>query len=281
MGLDTFLGADDASDSPATPAATEVVATGVKPAETAVADSATPATPAGQTIEKTDKPEGDEPKAETDDRTRDGKGRFTKQDAVDEVTGLKTALRQTRAEKQQLKRQLEEQGKETSKRSFFDDPDAALDERDQRLQTMVDSRFYDLCEEHAKTRHADFEQIVDPLIEACEEDRGLGQQVFAHIRSSKDPAEALFRFAVNRRELQSVGGDLGKYKDSIEAPLRLKIKDLESKLADATTKLGNLSRVPQSLNSQGSATPQQISDEEADREDSLDSIVEPRKKRRA
>jgi hypothetical protein len=276
--LDSFLVAGKAADSTASTPAATAAATDVKPVETApVVASAAPAASAGQALEKPEgaaaKPEGEVAKPDGTEQVRDDKtGRFK----ADEQMVPLSALQQERQRRQAAERAGQQQ--EAPKKNFWDDPEGVIKEQVDQVRVESKSRFYDLCEERAKEKHDNFDEVVNIVMEEAQSDETLGRHLFELVDGARDPAEALYRFSVNRREMRAVGGDLEKYKDSIAKPLRDELKTLQASYEALKTQLDNLSKVPNSLSATPSATRGDLAADQAVTRKPLSEIVKPRKR---
>lgn len=287
--LSEILSGDTAPDTNASAPETKVEpVTDVKPAEGEKPDApSAPSAEQAKTDESKaeDKTEGDD---KSDDKTRDEKGRFKtdekdKSVKPDEIASLRKALQAERKKRQELEQRAKEQPKdEKPKTDFWTDPDAAVEERlsarEEKLRRESETRFFSLCEKLAKAKHDDYEAVVESLIQETENDPNLARQVFSEARQSDDPAEFLYSTAKHRSEMKAVGGDLGKYKESVEAPLREQVKKLEAEKKALEEKLEKLGKVPSSLNAQPSATRASV-ELEATEDESLEEIAKPRKRR--
>lgn len=224
---------------------------------------------------------------------RDDKGRFKSLEELQtELAGKNAALKEERRKRQELERRQQEAAKpkdEKPKTDFWTDPDTALDERlterEQRLQRESDTRFFNLCEEAARDKHADYDEVVSQLMEETGEDESLAQQVFAAARAAKNPALYFYKTAVNRREMKAVGGDLAKYKESVVEPFIKQIAERDQKITGLETEVKSLKgqlekigKVPSSLNAEPSASRGAVASEAVEPH-SLDEIVKPRKRR--
>lgn len=254
-----------------------------QPAEETSAPSAEQATTGDAKAEGESKdPEGEA----KPDASRDDKGRFVKPDEKDkskpdEVASLRKALQAERKKRQELEKK-EPPKDEKPKKDFWEDPEGAIEERlsarEQTIRRETEARFFALCERQAKAKHNDYEAVVESLIEETDGNPILAQQVFSQARESDDPAEFLYSYATHRREMKAVGGDLGKYKSSIEAPHLERIGKLEEENKALKDKLEKLGKIPSSLNAQPSATRAAV-ESEAVEDDSLEEITKPRKRR--
>lgn len=293
---DVLSGAgDDASaSSESAPAASEkpAAATDVKPEQPAKQEPAAAPSAAKTTEPKTEQPKAEDAKADTAevDRARNEKGQFAK---ADEVASLRTALQEERRKRQDLERKQRDQEaapkQELPKKDFWDDPDAALEERltplEQKLRNEYESRLFGIYEENARDKHTDYDEIVDELLTEARDDAALGSQVFTQAKAARNPAEFLYTYAKNRRELKAVGGDLGKYKETVAAEYTPKITALETEnstlkaeIKQLKAQLDNIGKVPSSLNAEPSAT-RATAEAEAAEDESLGDIFKPRKRR--
>lgn len=271
--LTEILSGEAAPETPAT-TAPESPATDVK--TTVSTDPAAPASSAGQATES--KADGEPavvtPETEEQARVRDEKGRFTK---PEEVASLRTAMQEERRRRQDAERRLAESTAEP-KKDVWEDPEAFIEEKVQAVRSETDARFYSLSERLSKEQHSDFDPTVNALLAECETDPSLGQLVFQQVRASNHPAEALYTYATNRREMKMVGGDLGKYRESISAPLKQQNAELAAENKRLKDQLENLSKVPSSLNGEPSASRTNV-ETEATGPEPLSEILKPRKRR--
>lgn len=234
--------------------------------------------------ESKDKPEGED----KPDRAREEKERLEKTDAKDksekpdEIASLRKALQAERKKRQELEKAKEPPKDDKPKKDFWEDPEAAVGERvsaeTEKVRREADARYFGLCERMAKAKHDDYEATVEALIQDTETDPILAQQVFSQARQADDPAEFLYSYATHRKEMKAVGGDLGKYKSSLEAPHLARIGELEKENQALKDKLDKLGKIPSSLNAQPSATRATV-ESEAVEDDSLEEITKPRKRR--
>ena len=241
---------------------------------------ATTATPAVQATEvKAEPAKADAPKVEADtkDRTRDEKGRF-KTEAEEQVAGAQAALVAERKKRQALERQLQERDAKP-KKDFFEDPEGALNERDQKLRSEADERFFLMCEDAAKDSHKDYDAIVSAFLEDAEEDRTLAARTFPEMRKARNPAEFLYKSAKLHSEMKAVGGDLGKYRESVETPLKTELAARDAKIKELEAQLSQLGKVPSSLTTEQSSSRASVEADEANNPPPMDDILKPRKRR--
>ncbi len=218
--------------------------------------------------------ESDKPK-----QSRDEQGRFTKTD--EEIKALRTAMQEERRKRQDLEARIAKQAESaTPKKDFFEDPEGALNERDAKLRAESDERFFKLCERSAKARHADYDEVVSRFFEDAKDDPALAHQVYSQVRSADDPAQFLYNAAKIRSELKSVGGDLAKYREGVESPLKAQIAERDAKIKELETQLANLGKLSPSLNAEQSSTRAQV-EADAAAPTPLDDIFNRKKQRRA
>lgn len=251
-----------------TPTAEPAQATDVKP----TAEAEAPATSAGQATETK---EGETP-PDTSAQVRDENGRFVKRE---EVTALRTAMQEERRKRQELERRMAESTDTTPKPTIWEDPDAFVDGKVAKVKEESDARFYSLSERLAKGQHADFDDVVNALLEDCQNDPSLGKLVHQHVSGAEHPAEELYRYASNRREMKVAGGDLGKYVETHTAPLKQQNAELTAENARLKAQLENLSKVPSSLTAEPSASRAQVASDAANTTESLTDILQTRKRR--
>lgn len=287
------------------PAEAEKPAASAPPAEQAKTEVTPEPKAADKSAEEAAKTEGSQP--------RDEKGKFAKPEeklddkepkegGEDTVVGLRNALHAARKQKQDADRRAKEAEQraleaakpktETPKKDFWDDPESAIDARILEAQRTADARYFNLCESFVKREHADYEEIVGELIEETDADAALATQVFAAAKAAENPAEYLYKTAKNRREMKAIGGDLGKFKESITEPFKAQLAEKDKVIAERDTKLAEqakqiqslqsqldkLGKVPASLNTEPSASRATVDAESAEAP-SLASIVEPKKRR--
>jgi len=194
-------------------------------------------------------------------------------DIQSELKGIKTALKKERDKNKAL---AAEQREEIPKTSWDEDPDKALEERLADQAQSLENRFYVMCENLVKADHDDFDKVVGTFMEEAEDNQALAGNVYQQMSGEANPALYLYNFAKNRAEMSEVGGDLSKYKESIEAPLNVKISELEKANKELTDQLQSLGKVSPSLNKEPSATKVQVDAEALDDDTPFDDIVKSR-----
>jgi len=152
------------------------------------------------------------------------------------------------------KRQIAEAKAKEPKPDFWVDPDAAMDvrvqESEKRLLDEVDTRaeararqlFLHYTEGAARGRYSDYDQVR----EVFAEEAGRNPVLATQLREAPDPAEFIYRQGKTALELRQVGGDLGAYRQRVEAEIRAKLE------AEYTAKAARTASIPQSLNTEPS-----------------------------
>ncbi len=242
----------------------------VKPEE-----SAKPASDLKDQKPDADKPKGEEAKDEKpeDKKPEEDQSKSELADITKELQGLKKALRGERD-----KRQAAEREEPKPKTSWDEDPDKALEERLSEQTQNAENRFYLLCENLVKAVHDDFDDVVKAFMESAEDDPALAGQVYQQMGAEANPAEYLYNFAKNRAEMSEVGGDLSKYKESIEQPLNVKIEELEKQNKELSDQLQSLGKLTPSLNDEPSTAQAKIDAESASEPTPMGDIVGPKKR---
>lgn len=241
--------------------------TDVKPAEAAEK-------PSGSKEKEPDKPEakaeepGDKPEKKEPDQGEDALA-----SVKEELSSIKKALKSEREKRQRVEA---EQREAPEKTSWDEDPDKALEERLAEQAQTTENRFYVMCENLVKAEHDDFDEVVGAFMEEAEDNQALAGSVYQQMSQEANPAQYLYTFAKNRSETKAFGGDLGKYKDSIEEPLNVKVKELEKANKELTEQLESLGKVSPSLNKEPSATSSQVDDDAANEDTPFDDIVKQR-----
>jgi hypothetical protein len=243
--------------------------------EKPAADNAASASPSEAQVDAKSKDKSDD----KPQRDRDEHGRFTKTD--EEIKALRTAMQDERRKRQDLEARLAKQAQPPPKKDFFEDPEGALNERDAKLRNEADERFFKLTERAAKARHTDYEEVVSAFFEDAQNDPALAQQIYSQVRSADDPAQFLYNTAKIRAEMKAVGGDLAKYREGVEAPLKTQLAERDAKIKELETQLANLGKLSPSLNNQQSSTRAQVEADAAATHTPLDEIFPKQKRRRA
>ena len=226
-----------AESEPETALATDVKAEAEKPAAEAAPSAATP-----------------EIKAEAEtkpDVQRDDKGRFSpKPEEKPEQMVPLSALLAERARRR-------EPDAAKPKTSVFEDEDRGISERVAEHVEPLQRQVFDLQLKLAKTQHTDFDDSVMTFLKASQTDAVLKYQA----DNAPDPLAFIYREGKRIKELADVDGDIGKYREKVTTEERAKYSDLETKYKALQAEVAALkqskdkqSKVPQSLNSEQSAT---------------------------
>ena len=251
-------------------------------------DDVKPGKPAEPTSDSKDqKPDADKSDADKlkDEKAADEKlvaekleaedqGKSELADITKELKSLKKALRSERDKRQAAERDE----KPKPKTSFDEDPDKAIEEALSVQEQKTENRFYLLCENLVKAKHDDFDEVVNVFMESTEDDQVLAGQVYQQMGMEANPAEYLYSFAKNRTEMSDVGGDLSKYKESIEQPLNVKIEELQKQNKELSDQLQSLGKLSSSLNDEPSTAQASIDAASASEPTPMDDIVGPKKR---
>jgi hypothetical protein len=249
-----------------------------KPSKETAATSAAQATEVKDTKAepaKAEKPK--EPEAEAK-RTRDEKGRF-KTEAEEQVAGAQAALVAERRKRQELERRLQEQAKPVEKKDFFADPEAALNERDQKIRAEHAEKFFVMSEDLIRDQHEDYDAVVQAFMADAEADPSIATRTFAEMQKARNPAAFLYKSAKLHGEMKAVGGDLGKYRETVEAPLKTEIATRDAKIKELEAQLSQLGRVPSSLSTEQSSTRASVEADSAATPMPIGDIFKPKKRR--
>ena len=135
-----------------------------------------------------------------------------------------------------------------------------------------------LCENLVKAKHDDFDDVVKAFMEGAEDDPVLAGQVCQQMGMEANPAEYLYSFAKNRAEMSEVGGDLSKYKESIEQPLNVKLEELQKQNKELSDQLESLGKLSPSLNDEPSTAKASIDAASANEPTPMGDIIGPKKR---
>lgn len=109
-----------------------------------------------------------------------------------------------------------QQGNQQPPPDFFEDPDAAFNQRFAPIQQQLENNRLDTSEMMARTSHGD--ELVNQAMQAAQ--RGGFLSEFARERH---PYDALVRWYKREQVLQTVGDDPDAYRKSIEEQVRRKV----------------------------------------------------------
>jgi hypothetical protein len=117
-------------------------------------------------------------------------------------------------------------GAKEAPKSFWDDPEGALNKQKQEIQQAIVGTRLQTSEAIARGRHQDFDEKVAVFTELAHSVPGLGAQMMA----SGDPAEFVYRTATNHQLLQQAGG-INELRKKIEEETTVKVrKQIEEEL---------------------------------------------------
>lgn len=251
----------DAPEAPAPEASPEPVV------DAAPAPEAAPAPKA----EAAPAPEQKEDPPKTADRPRDESGKFApkvdaeqqkpetqvKQELTAKEKAFLATAQEERRKRQELERRLAEkeataQQPQGEKKTFWDDPEAALASFQTQLQNQtqkvaVETRLQ-TTELLARQRYNDFDEKVQGFSELMETTPGLYQQWI----SSPDPAEFAYKTAKTHMELKRVG-DIDNLRSVIETELRAKLE--KEFLEKERARKQEIESLPRSLSDVGTGQP--------------------------
>jgi len=161
------------------------------------------------------------------------------------------ATQEERGKRQELERRLAavpqapEQPAEPAK-TFWDDPEAMLSQFQQNIQATVQRTTLNTAENIARSRHADFDEILPMFAEVLQNVPGIKDQML----SAADPAEFAYQTGKRHKEYKEMG-NIEEYKARVAAEINAKLTlEFDKKLEEHRKLADNL---PGSLsNSRGS-----------------------------
>lgn len=220
----------------------------------------------------------DEPVAEETETTEEtqqatdekehGTSSVSEQDTSAEVlAGMKAELARIRQQKRDLERQVQEQAKKPEpEQNFFDDPDAALSNLRQTVQTEVQKARIDMSEEIARSRHDDYDEKIAAFQDMAQENPVL----WAEMSRQSNPAEWAYKQAAQKMELAEIG-DLASYKERLIAEAKAEAKaELEKQMADKIeAEIQKRTGLPRSLSDARSVSGKDVAADD----DDLESIL--------
>lgn len=104
-------------------------------------------------------------------------------------------------------------------KTFFDDPDGFLAERDRRVELGMMQNKADTSEMIARSQHQDYDEVFKVFAEVAKTTPGLVAQAFA----APHPAEFAYRVGKNYKEIQAAGS-IDAMREKIEKETRLKLE---------------------------------------------------------
>lgn len=123
------------------------------------------------------------------------------------------ALHEERRKRQEYERELSELRKKLeatpeTKPNLFEDPDnwekhleERVNKRASEIEAKTETRFLQLCEQAARARHKDFEDVVQVFAEAAASTPGLADEA----RRAPDPAEFIYQAGLNLKRVKEAG----------------------------------------------------------------------------
>lgn len=144
-----------------------------------------------------------------------------KQEFTEKERAFLAAAQEERRKRQALENQLRElQAKPAEeKKTFWDDPEAALQHFQQQTAAAITKTRLDTAEAIARTKYKDFDENVAEFSELLQNVPGLRDQLLA----SPDPAEFAYRTGQRQKELKSIG-NIEEYRAKIERETRAKLE---------------------------------------------------------
>lgn len=236
------------------PEKTEPEPTDVK----AEADTAAePAAPSAATEAKAPE-QTTEPAKEAASPQRDDKGRFAKTEPAEAPIA---ALISERRKRQELEQEVAKLRQSAPKTDFFEDPVKATTEHVSEAVSPLHREVLDLKVQLQRMQHDDFDEVMMLVLNKAKDDPLLKHQV----DSAPDPLAFIYREGKRMKELADVDGDIGKYRDKVLAEssakyseLETKYKALEAENRQLKESLTKREKVPQSLNSEPSASAKDV-----------------------
>jgi len=159
----------------------------------------------------------------------------------DKVSAMAAELARIRAKNRELEERMSHKAEEPAERpDFFDDPDAALQTMEQRMEQKIARARIDWSEQSARQRYQDFDDKIGVFTEMANENPMLWQQMAA----SPDPADFAYKQANQVQKMREFGS-IDKFEEKIRADERAKAE--KAAMAKYEAKLKELSGLPGSL----------------------------------
>lgn len=159
----------------------------------------------------------------------------------DKVAAMAAELARIRAKNRELEERMTQKAAEPEKRpDFFEDPDAALQTMEQRMEQKIAKARIDWSEQAARQRYQDFDDKIGVFTEMANENPVLWQQM----ATSPDPADFAYRQANQVQKMREFGS-IDKFEEKVRADERMKAE--KAALAKYEAKLKELSSLPGSL----------------------------------
>lgn len=161
---------------------------------------------------------------------------FEQTDYAKQAEGLKSAIAAERQKRQQLEQELEAFRNAQEKPDFWDNPEAVLQQMEQRTQQEIQKARIDWSENAARGRYEDFEDKMEVFSQMVSEGVANWQQVV----NAADPAEHMYQVASKYQQLNEFGS-ADSYKESIEAEIRKRVEaEMEEKMQKLLSERENL-----------------------------------------
>lgn len=116
-------------------------------------------------------------------------------------------------------------------KQFWDDPEAKLNEFEQRIQGVAVNTRLNTAEMIARSKHTDFEEKAAVFAQICQSTPGVWEKAL----QSPDPAEFAYTIGKNYMDLQQAG-NLDNLKAKIEKEVRVRLEAEMKEKADKDAK---------------------------------------------
>jgi len=152
-----------------------------------------------------------------------------KQEFTAQERAFLTAAQEERRKRQGLEAELAAMRKQppAEKKTFWDDPEAALAESEKRVGDAILHTRLGTAEAIARTKYTDFDANIAEFSELMNNVPGVKDQWLA----AQDPAEFAYQVGKRQKELKAIG-NIEEYKQRVERETRAKI-EAEYKVKDA------------------------------------------------
>jgi hypothetical protein len=140
----------------------------------------------------------------------------------EDMAGIKAAMiaeRRARQAAEERARQLEAAQKPEEPPDFWEKPEEAINQKIAQVEQQFTTRFLNMSEAAARTRHADFDEKFEVFHGMAQQNPAMFQQMMAQ----PDPAEFVYQTAARVKAMQEMG-DPASYRAKIEAEVRAKIE---------------------------------------------------------
>lgn len=165
--------------------------------------------------------------------------------AVYPEKGFKEAMIDERRKRQELEKKLEEALKpKEPEKTFWEDPDAALEEVKAEAAKMVATERLNWSEMAARERYKDFDQVMNEFESLIKADPRL----IAETQRHPDPATFAYQTTKKHLKLQEIG-DPETYEERLTAKLKAELeKQYDTKLAErVNAAIAERMKIPSSL----------------------------------